>query len=174
MRRGVTLVELMMAMLASSIMFLAITAVLAGSHKQWNQTFDRVNGEVVREAYVTRQTFDRIVRHASAYWCTPMSGVSASLTVHLYTNIQNMATTPPLNRYARFTLSGTDLILEQGPLTGVASAAVTGTPDSSQVLAHNVTVAKFWRSGPCVHMALILNDGRTDLPVTMTATRYNP
>ncbi len=173
-RRGLTLVELMTAMLASSVMFLAVTGILAGNHKQWNQTYDRVNGEVVSDAYVTRRTFDRIVRQASAYWCDPMYLVGPSMTLQLYTNIQNLGTTPALNRYARFSLSGTDLILEQGSLTGLGALAVAGTSDSTQVLAHHVTIAKFWRSGPCVHMALLIDDGHTRMPVTMTATRYNP
>jgi len=170
MARGLTLVEMSIAMLASSVMLLAITGVLAGNHKQWNQTYDRVYGEIVTDAYVTRQTFDRVVRQASAYWSTPMYGVSSVLTLRLYTNIQNMTTEPPLNRYARFRLSGTNLLLEHGPLV----TGMTGPADSSQVLAHHVTVCKFWRSGPCIHMALVLDDGRTSLPVTMTATRYNP
>jgi prepilin-type N-terminal cleavage/methylation domain-containing protein len=173
-RSGLTLIEMMVAMLASAVMLLAVTGILAGNHKQWNQTYDRVYGNVVTEAYVTRQTFDRIVREASAYWCTPMYAVSSSLTLYLYTNIQNMATTPPLNRYATFSLRGTDLVLEEGPLTGWGPTAVAGTPDSTQVLAHHVTEAKFWRSGPCVHMALVIDDGKIDMPVTMTATRYNP
>lgn len=174
MAGGLTLVELMTAMLASSILFLAVAGVLAGNHKQWNQTYDRVNGEVVTEAYVTRITFDRIVRQASAYWCTPMYAVESSITLQLYTNIENMGTTPALNRYARFALSGTDLVLEQGPLVGSGALGVPGSPDSMQVLAHNVTIARFWRSGPCVHMALLIDDGHTQMPVTMTATRYNP
>ena len=174
MARGLTLVEMMVAMLASSIMFLAVTGILAGNHKQWNQTYDRVNGEVVSDAYVTRQTFDRIVRQASAYWCNPMYLVGPSLTLQLYTNIQNLGTTPVPNRYATFSLSGTDLILEQGPLTGQGALGVPGTPDSMQVLAHHVTIAKFWRSGPCIHMAVLIDDGKTQMPVTMTATRYNP
>ena len=174
MASGLTLVELTTAMLASSIMFLAVTNILAGNHKQWKQTFDRVNGEVVTDAYTTRITFDRIVRQASAYWCDPMYLVGPSITLQLYTNIENIGTTPALNRYARFSLSGTDLILEQGPLTGLGALGVAGTPDSSRVLAHHVTIAKFWRSGPCVHMAALIDDGHTQMPVTMTATRYNP
>lgn len=173
-RRGLTLIEMTVAMAASSILLLAVTGVLAGNHKQWNQTYDRVTGEVVTDAYVTRQTFDRIVRQASAYWCDPMYGAAGpSITLQLYTSMQNLATTPALNRYARFSVSGTDLVLEQGPLAGSGSTGVPGTPDSVQVLAHHVTMAKFWRSGPCVHMALLINDGKTQMPITMTATRYN-
>ncbi len=174
MASGLTLVELVTAMLASSIIFLAVAGVLAGNHKQWNQTYDRVNGEVVTDAYVTRVTFDRIVRQASAYWCDPMYAIGSSITLQLYTNIQNLATAPALNRYARFSLSGTDLVLEQGPLAGSGATGVPGSPDSTQILAHNVTIAKFWRSGPCVHMALLIDDGHTRMPVTMTSTRYNP
>ena len=173
-RRGLTLVELTVAMLASSVMFLAIVGVLASNHKQWNQTYERVLGAIVTDAYVTRQTFDRIVRQASIYECYPMDLVSSTMTLYLYTNIQNLGTDPPLNRYARFTLSGTELILEQGPYDDLSG--VTGSADSSQVLARHVvpTSCWFWRTGPCIHLAMVLNDGRTNLPVDMTATRHNP
>jgi len=174
-RRGLTLVELTVAMLASSVMFLAIVGVLASNHKQWNQTYERVLGAIVTDAYVTRQTFDRIVRQASAYECYPLDLVSSTMTLYLYTNIQNLGTDPPLNRYARFTLSGTELILEQGPYDDSSGPGTgEGSPDSSQVLARHVTSCSFWRTGPCIHLAMVLNDGMSNLPVAMTATRHNP
>lgn len=171
-RRGLTLVELTIAMLASSIMFLAIAGVLTSNHKQWNQTYERVHGDIVTDAYATRLTFDRIVRQASIYECYPLDLVSTSMTLYLYTNIQNLGTDPPLNRYATFTFNGTELILEQGPYDDVSGVA--GSADSSQVLARHVTSCSFWRTGPCIHLAMVLNDGSTNLPVAMTATRHNP
>jgi prepilin-type N-terminal cleavage/methylation domain-containing protein len=174
-RRGVTLVELMVAMLASSVLLLAVVGVMAGSQKQWNQTYDRVFGDIVTEAYTTRQVFDREVRESSSYSRHLPDDVRTYIILYQYTNIQNMGTDPPMNRYAWFRLSGTNLLLQQGPLSFASGSMPTpGPADSTQTLAHHVTSARFWRTGPCIHMALVLSDGQITLPVAMTATRNNP
>ena len=170
------MIEMMVAMLASSVMFLAVTGVLAGNHRQWNQTYERVYGPVVTDAYLTRITFDRIVRQASKSLCDPTtisdpSTAGPVITVYLYTNVSTYPE-PPLNRYARFTYNGSALILEQGPLD--SSTMVTGDPDSTQTLAHHVTACSLWRSGPCIHLQMTLNDGKSNLPVAVTAKRHNP
>ena len=169
MRRGVTLIEMMVAMLASSVMFLAITGVLAGNHRQWNQTYDRVYGPVVTDAYITRLTFARVVREASVAFCDSMEGMDSSMTLYLY------ASDPPvLRRYATFSLSNGDLILEEGDLQPDTLPPTPSNRDSTQVLAHHVTRCDLWRTGPCIHLAMTIDDGRTELPIAMTAKRHNP
>jgi prepilin-type N-terminal cleavage/methylation domain-containing protein len=174
--RGVTLVELMVAMLASSIMFLAVTGVLAGNHKQWNQTYERTLGDVPTDAYVTRQTFDRLVREASISHCNPLEQIGPPMTLYVY------AGTPlTMRRYARFVINGTDLVLEEGDLDlDLAEPTPKEPPDSEQVLARHVDVSdpynppRIWRTGPCIHIKIDLDDGVTRMPIAMTATRHNP
>jgi hypothetical protein len=157
------------AMLASSIMFLAIAGVLASNHRAWNQTYERIHGPVVTDAYVVRRVFDRVVRQASASWCCPEAGVHSSMTLGLYPADGSPAD-PPGNRYATFRLSDGNLILEEGDLDHTSCLST----DSTQTVARHVTSCEFWRSGPCVHMSLIINDGKMQLPVALTATRHNP
>jgi hypothetical protein len=150
-------------------MFLAVTGVLAGNHKQWNQTYERTLGEVVQEAYVTRITFDRIVRQASAFFCDSMEGMDSSMTLYLYAGDP-----PDLRRYATFYQQGDEFILEEGELQHGVSPPTPDHRDSTQVLGHHVTRCDMWRTGPCIHLMLVLDDGRTQIPVTMTAERHNP
>jgi hypothetical protein len=172
-RRAFTLVELSVAMLASAIMFLAIVGVLASNHRAWNQTYERVHGPVVTDGYVARRVFDRIVRRASASWCDPKNRVGSSITLGLYPADGSPAD-PPGNRYATFRLSDGHLILEQGDLdTSGMYPSCLGT-DSTQTVASHVTSCEFWQSGACIHMSLVINDGKMELPVALTATRHNP
>ena len=68
-----------------------------------------------------------------------------------------------------FEVIDANLVLEQGPMTGSGPTYVAGNPDSTQVLARHVTIANFWRSGPCVHMVALIDDGHTRMPITMTS-----
>jgi prepilin-type N-terminal cleavage/methylation domain-containing protein len=172
-KRAFTLVEMSVAMVASSIMFLAIVGVLASSHKEWNQTYERVHGQVVTDAYVVRKVFDRIVRQASVSWCDPLDSVGSSITLGLYP-ADGFLVEPPGNRYATFSLSDGNLILEEGDLDTSGLKPACRGHDSTQTLASHVTSCTFWRSGPCIHMSMVINDGKTELPVALTATRHNP
>jgi len=164
-RRGLTLVEMSVAMAVSAVMFLAVMNVLASNHKNYNQTYDRVYGEVVTDAYTSRLAFDHIVRQASEADCTPPDIVSASMEVYYRSATQ--ATTPPPDRYALFSVNGNqELVLEEGMLP-------SRTKLSTQVLAHHVTSCTFRQSGPCIDMAMVLDDGHVRMPVLVTATRHN-
>jgi Tfp pilus assembly protein PilW len=160
--RGMTLMELTIAMATSSVLFLAIMNMLAASQKQFNQTYDRVTGNVVNDSYVARRVFDRIIRKASADYTLPSEGPSTSIEVRFYSTTGLSAP----DQFAKFEWdSGTQtLLLSQGDI---------GTTPAGLVIARNVTSCTFDRSGKCIHMALILDDGTTNQTVTVTATRHN-
>ena len=167
---GFTLVEMMIGMVASSIMVLGVVNVLASNQKEYNQTYERVNGAVVREATEARLVFDVIVRKASVRKCL-IGSANEYAEVFYYAS----ATSTALDRYTRFYVSGTDLVAEHGQLTpGTFNHSLNNSP-TTQVLAHHVTAGTctFTQIGPTVSMALVLNDGRLDLPIVTTATRHN-
>jgi hypothetical protein len=149
------------AMAASSIMFLAIVNVLASNHKDFNRTYDRVNGDVVRDAYTVRLLFDGIMRKASADYII-LTVDRMSIEVRYYSS----STAPAVDQFARFDYHkvAETLTLTQGPI---------GANPTAQIIAHNVTSCTFTRSGPCIYMALVLNDGKTDQTIAVTATRHN-
>ena len=188
--RGLTLIELMVAILASMVLIIAVSAMLYHGHVGYNRLFRRVNSEVVRNAYEARRTFDVLVRRSSIRRCDLLNGNNEAYIFYFY-NPQNMAIEDP-DRYARFYLSGTQLMLEQGdvgagtfevppPALPARLNAVTG------VLARSVRAPNdgiFSMQGAAVRMVLILDD-ESDPPagvskletlkitVTTEAIRYN-
>ena len=169
-RPGFTLVEMMTAMLAGSIIVLGVVSVMASNQKEYNQTFQRVNGETVRAAQQARAVFDTIVRK-STIRSYRLGSANEYVEVFWYASPTVLA----LNRYTRFYLSGTDLVAETGQLTpGTFDHALNNNP-GAQVLAHHVRpeTCKFTQFGSTISMALVIDDGRLDLPLVTTATRHN-
>jgi Tfp pilus assembly protein PilE len=168
-RRGVTLVEMAVAMLASSVLILGVTAVIAGSHKSFNQTYERVNGAIVRDAYVARRVFEEVTRKSSVRNCQ-IGTSNESAEVYYYSS----NTAPHLDRYALFYVSNGNLMLERGHLdySALPFEHVAGTETTQTVIGH-VTYAYFAQTRPCLHMHLVLSDGNQTLPVVITAMRHN-
>jgi Tfp pilus assembly protein PilV len=168
--RGFTLVELVTAMLASSIMVLGVMSIMASNQKEYNRTYQRVNGATVREAQQARTVFNLSVRKSSIR-SYRLGSANEYVEVFWYAS----ATSTTLDRYTRFYLSGTDLVAETGQLTpGTFNHALNNNP-TIQVLAHHVRpeTLKFTQYGATISMALVIDDGRLDLPLVTTATRHN-
>lgn len=168
-RRGLTMVELCVAMLASAIMLVAVVGVVASNQRDYNRTYERVHGQLVQEAYVARRAFEHMVREASVRKCVPAGTLSSSIEVYYHSSL----TATSLDSYARFYLSeGGNLMVERGGIIPGTFDHTSGVP-AIQTLAHNVTSCYFLQSGPCISMTLLLNDGKLDLPVMVTAMRHN-
>jgi hypothetical protein len=157
-----TLIELTLAMTTSSVLFLAVMNILAAGQMDFNRTYDRVTGDVVNDAYMSRRLFDRIMRKASAGYTDPNEGSDTYMEVRYYSGPG--VVTP--DQFARFEYDqgNKTLLLIQGDL---------GTHPTGLVIARNVTSCIFARSGRCVHMAMVIDDGTTHQTVAVTATRHN-
>lgn len=166
-QRGFTLVELVVAMGASTVMLLAVVGVLANNQREFNQTYTRVHGEIVRDAYIARRVFEEVVRKSSTRKC--LVG-STNDSVEVYYHSSGAAS--ELDRYAQFYFQDGNLMLERGEIDYTTLAHVSGST-STQTIAHNVTNLYFGRTGPCVRMHIFLDNGSQDLLVTVTATRHN-
>lgn len=195
-RTAFTLVELMVTVLAAIVLIIGVSAILAQGHLGYRRLFNRVNSEVVRNAYEARMTFDRIVRKSSAERCDPRSADYEFLSeenqvyVYYFSNPNDMTIVDP-DRYARFYLSGTDLRLEQGRVTGGFDTAPPGRPTlvepTDMILARDVTAPAsgiFSVQSNAVRMVLILdNETEPDpgvskietlkMTVTTMAIRHN-
>ncbi len=168
LRRGFTLVELTMAMVATAVMLLAVVNVIAGNHKDYNKTFERVHGDVVRNAQEARGVFDAVVRGSTYRKCL-IGSVGEYAEVYYY----RTATALALDGYARFYVNNGQLLLERGRLEpGTFNYALDNSPTTALVARH-VTSCTISQEGICVSMAITLNDGKIDLPVVTTATRHN-
>ncbi len=157
-----TLLELTLAMTTSSVLFLAIMNILSSSQMDFNRTYDRITGDVVNDSYMARRLFDRIIRKASADYTEPSEGTSTSIEVRLYSTSGLSAP----DRFARFEYDAgaKALLLYQGDI---------GTTPGGLVIARNVTSCTFARSGRCIHMAMVIDDGTTNQTIAVTATRHN-
>jgi prepilin-type N-terminal cleavage/methylation domain-containing protein len=163
-RRGLTLIEMSVAMLASAVMFLAVMNVLAANQKNFNQTYMRVYGEVVQDAYTVRRVFEGIVRKASSGYTDPVETPVGGST---YVEVRYAGTLGgAVDKFARFAY-------DAGTQTLTLTQADIGQAGTAQVIARNVTSCSFARSGPCIHMALVLDDGTTNQTVAVTAVRRN-
>ena len=201
-RAGVTLIELVVTVIAAIILIIGVTGILAGGHKNYATMYVRTTSVVIRNGYEARRIFDRIVRQSTSRRCDPSTietTPSNYIYVYYYSNPQNLNIENP-DRYARFYLSGTDLVMEQGVVTNGFFTTEPPPPNSepwlsatgSKVIAQNVdataasTNGIFSKKGSSVRMVLILdnenppnNTNNTNklrtlkMTITSTAIRHN-
>jgi hypothetical protein len=173
-RMGFTLIGLIITILAAVILLIAITGILAAGHRNYATMYERTTSEVIRNGYEARRIFDRIVRQSTSRRCDPSTvetTPSNYIYVYYYSNPQNLNIEDP-DRYARFYLSGTDLMMEQGVVTNGFFTTEPPPPNSepwlsatgSKVIAHNVdataasTNGIFSKKGSSIRMVLTLDN----------------
>ncbi len=158
---GMTLIELMVTVIIVGVAIIAISGVMAGSHRDYAQMFKRVHGDISNDAYTARLRFDKICRKAAAGTAVIDTTVP-SLTVLYYSspNVNGSALpeiSPP-DSFAKFYKSGTNLLLETG--------SIGSTDDTPEVLARNVTELEFSYSVPqdskSVQMVMTLDKNTSD------------
>jgi len=159
--KGITLVELMIAMLFLSVAILGLGMVLADSQRGWNRMYNRVYSDVVTGGHIARRTFDSTIRKAGKDYIT-MAADGSWVEVRYYAD--DSSTT--FDRYARFYVNGRDLKLERGTVTP-AQALTTNTVCS------NVSSCSFTKIGKSVQMVLQLDKGTENLTVVTSAIAHN-
>jgi len=186
-RRALTLIELMVTTLAALVLIVGISSLLFHGHMGYRRLFNRVNSEVVRNAYEARLTFDRIVRSAD----TGHAHISPNeLWVYYYTapSVDELISLIRPNRYAHFIVEAEELALYQGDLDASADLSLPPPPNNETrtVVATNVASCEFTQVGlgSAIRMVLTLDNetdpppGRTKLETSMTtisttAIRHN-
>ena len=158
--KGLTLIELMVAIAISSIVVLGLGIALYESQHGWNQTYDRVYSEVVTGTHIAQRTFDVIVRKSSQRFLIGDTG--DWIEVYYYTDVNSLQ----VDRYARFEKSGGNLCVEYG---GRNPREILDT----QVLCGSVVSCEFQGIGRSVQMILALDNGRERQMVTTSAVLHN-
>ena len=189
-RRAVTLIELMITVLAVMILVVGISGILAAGHKNYNTMFERVNSDVVRNAYEARRIFDRIVRKSIIEYVEINEGRD-DLTVFYYSDPNDLTLATLPDRYARFYTVENGEDNELIVVTGVLNLVITDDEwfwNKEDVLntltvAHNVDLVEFVIDGLSVRMELLLNNENVPqntnkletlkMTVTTTAIRHN-
>ena len=163
-RSGVTLIELLIAAIAATILIVGITGILAAGHRNFKSMLKRTSRGVVPEAYVAQTAFDRIVRKSSIKRYDPPTAdttPSNYLYVYYYSNPQNVTMENP-DSYAHFYLNGASLMLQLGNVTGNFGAypglPSLSAPTTTFMLAGNVASVTFKVSMHSVEMTLVLDN----------------
>lgn len=173
---GFTLIELMMTILISLLVISGIGVAMVDTIKSFPVMNERAQGSVVTDAYTARAGFDRFCRRASIKYSKPQIGNSStSLEVYYY----NSDTSPALDRYASFSVIGSNLYVTYGAcsISGPATAPVvnyftTPTP-GTEILATTVDSVLFTTNSADITMALRLKKGNQSMTITSTALRHN-
>jgi hypothetical protein len=163
-----TLVDMLVAIVAGSILLLGLTAILAQNQTAYNRTQNHLFGDVVTDGYAVQRVFDRVVRKSTQTYCQVATN---SLAVFYYSDPN--AALP--DRYASFTWSGTagdDVTLTTGELSSPGAYDSWGT-GNTQVIARNVADCRFIQYGAALRMYLTLDDGEYEMSLTASARRFN-
>ncbi len=167
-QNGLTIVELVVAMVISAIVMLGVGFVMADAQKAWGVMYSRAYSDLATDSYVVTKTFDSIVRRA----CGEKFILSPDGNwVEIYYPAD--ANTVVANRYARFIYeaAGDDssgrLSVEYGTLTPEKEASDT------QVICENVSACVFETSGHSAQMLLTLDDGAQTISIVSSAYMHN-
>jgi prepilin-type N-terminal cleavage/methylation domain-containing protein len=157
-----TLIELMVTLLISAIIVSAVGVMVADSSGWFSDSYGKIHSQPAIENLLARKTFEGIVRQSSnmGLQVSP-DGNSVEINYYSYSSSAD-----PLDSYAEFYVTGTDLILEKGSLS-------PRTTTSSKTLCGNVSQCTFKTAGSAVQMILILDDGKNKQGSTTSAILHN-
>ncbi|MHC4835055.1 MAG: hypothetical protein ACYTCN_03740 [Planctomycetota bacterium] len=164
---GFTIIELIMAIAASSIIVLTIGVVMLDTQRGWMDSYAKIHGGAAADAMMTKTAFDKVIRKASR------SGYhfdeDDDITVYYY---DNWLASTELDRYARFYRSEdtpSELYIQHGKFDGDEKEGVL----AEVLLASNVVDLEFKPVSGGIEMQLALDDGRETTTVVSTALLHN-
>jgi len=173
---GLSLVDMMVAILVTCIVILAIGVVFVASHRGWRRIYNKMHSVPIEGGYVARESFDKIVRQCYKkkgsdpnYPAVGGSGNFLTLKV-AYDDPSDTSTGP--DRYALFAVTGTSPngILQVTRKVRNSSDGTEGSTLFSTNICGSVSSCKFAiTNGKCVQMALTLDDGKYLNVVTTTS-----
>ena len=161
---GVTLVELMIVVLMSSIIVLGLGVALVDGQRGYNKMYNRVHSTVVIDAYTARIGFDAVARKATIKKFE-LDTANQWLKLFYFSDPLDTSIDEP-DRSALFYISGNQLLVDH-------HNEASNTSLNTQTLA--TTVQQVWFSCPnvCAQMQLELSNGNETLLVTCSSIRHN-
>ena len=160
-RRGFTLIELVITVVVSTIVIIGIGVVLADSQRGWNKMYNRVYSDVVTDGYVARKMFDAVIRKASR---EKLLVDDAGNWIEVYYYADGSSTI--IDRYARFYETEGQLNIEYGKLDPRETL-------TTQTVCENVSDCVFKGTGCSAQMMLTLDNGLQTATVTSSAVMHN-
>jgi prepilin-type N-terminal cleavage/methylation domain-containing protein len=167
-RKGLSIIELVIAMVISAIVMLAVGFVVADAQRAWGVMYNRAYSAVTTDSYIVTKTFDALVRKASGQ---KVLSADDGSWIEIYYPAD--ANTVVADRYARFTFlpaaddTNGQITVEYGQLDPEKEALNT------QVICENVSACLFKTSGRSAQMMLTLSDGSQTVTVVSSAYMNN-
>ncbi len=161
-RPAFTLIELMVAVVLSGIVFYGIGIILADSQKGWHDMYNHVNSDVNTDSYVARKAFDAVIRKSCKNEGILLESAGAWVEVSYYSSIAATS----VDRYARFYTDSGQLKVQRG----IPDPRTTLT---DTVICENVSSCVFKATGYSVQMMLTLDDGDSAATIISSAVMHN-
>ncbi len=162
-RRGLTLVELMVAIMLLVIFISAVAVILIDSQLGWSTMYSRIYSGVATDGYIARKTFDATIRKASREKYL-LDEAGNWIEVYYYADDESVV----VDRYARFYYEqdNSQLNIEYGSLEPKETL-------STQVICGNVSGCTFKGNGRSIQMILVLDNGSQTATITSSAVMHN-
>lgn len=163
-RLGLTLIETILAVAVSVIVIMGLPVVMADNQNGWNKIYNKVNSNIVDESIIARIVFESNIRKSSKHTCACSIGTDGSW---VETNYYSDISSGILDRYAKFYVSGNDLLMEKGVISPRETLSL-------ETLSSNVANCNFEYIGSAVQMLLELDDGTYQIKINCAAVMHNP
>jgi hypothetical protein len=164
-RRGFSLVELMVTIMTAIIVVLAVGVVLVDSQRGWNIMYRHMYSDVATDSYVAGKEFDAVMRRAVGDSII-LDDAGHWVEVRYYSH----GGSSTVDCYVRFYKSGSSLNVEYGRLYDGGDVK---EELSVHTLCRNVSDCVFKRLGKSVQMILTLDDGTRTNTVILSAALNN-
>lgn len=158
LRKGLTLIELIMTIMISLIIILTVAISLVDSQKAWGRMYGDIFSNVAVESMVAGKKFDAVVRKASS---ENISIDPAGSWVEVYYFNDESSANP--DRYARFYLQDGELVYDWGIRDPKQTLGL-------ETLCHDVADCKFRTQGRSVQMFITLDSD--DRAVTVASSAF--
>lgn len=161
---GFTLVEMVTSLCVTSALILALGILLADHQRGFNDTYTHTYAEAADDETAARLVFPQVVRQASS-----VEGPARVAADGSWLEVQYRSSTraAALDRSARFTVSGSDLLLSRTDLDTLQSLSV-------QTVCRHVKSAAFSLTGSSAQMFLELDDGSSQRALNVSAVMRSP
>lgn len=160
-KKGLTLIELMVASAMATICMVAVGGVFFDSQNAWNQTYQRAYSEITLDSHYASKAFEATIRKAS---CEKYLLDNDGRWVEVYYLASQTSTKP--DRYARLYVSDGTFCIEYGSLNPVQIIDTIS-------ICENVTQFSFSGMGRCIRLQMTLSDNNHDVSFISSAVPQN-
>ena len=161
---GFTITELILAIAVSSILILAVGAVMMDTQRGWMDSYAKIHGGAATDAAVAKTAFDKVVRKASRsiYHFNAIDDI----TVYYYNNWLTSTDPDRAARFYRSTENPSEMYIRHSDIE-------TKEVLAEVLLAANVADLEFKPISGGIEMKMALDDGREATTIVTTALLHN-